>query len=128
MTRYFMLIPEAVSLVLQAGSMGNGGELSVLDMGAPVNITGMAETLIRLHGREPYKDIGIVFTGIRQGEKLFEELFYDPDHVDKTSHDKIFLSKMDEGKGLSSGDVKNILNEDMDEESLRRSIFSLSAI
>jgi FlaA1/EpsC-like NDP-sugar epimerase len=128
MTRYFMLIPEAVSLVLQAGSMGSGGELYVLDMGDPVNITEMAETLIRLHGRKPYKDIGIIFTGIRQGEKLFEELFYDPDHVDKTSHDKIFLSKMDEGRELSPGDVKNILNSDMNEESLRRSIFALSAM
>lgn len=92
MKRYFMLIPEAVSLVLQAGSMGNGGELFVLDMGEPVNIAEMAETLIRLHGYEPYRDIQIEFTGIRPGEKLYEELFYDPAHVEKTARDKIFLA------------------------------------
>jgi len=93
MKRYFMLIPEAVSLVLQAGTMGKGGELFVLDMGEPVNITEMAETLIRLHGYEPYKDIQIKFTGIRPGEKLYEELFYDPAHVDSTTNEKIFLTR-----------------------------------
>lgn len=96
MKRYFMLIPEAVSLVLQAGTMGQGGELFVLDMGEPVNITEMAETLIKLHGYEPYKDINIVFSGIRPGEKLYEELFYDPKHVDCTAHKKIFLTKFTE--------------------------------
>ncbi|NCC62469.1 MAG: polysaccharide biosynthesis protein, partial [Verrucomicrobiae bacterium] len=96
MQRYFMLIPEAVSLVLQAGAMGEGGELYVLDMGKPVKITEMAETLIRLHGYKPYKDIEIKFTGIRPGEKLCEELFYDPDHVESTSSDKIYLSKSTE--------------------------------
>lgn len=93
MQRYFMLIPEAVNLVLQAGALGDGGELFVLDMGNPVNITEMAETLIRLHGYEPYKDIEIKFTGIRPGEKLYEELFYDPVNVDTTRHEKIFRSK-----------------------------------
>jgi FlaA1/EpsC-like NDP-sugar epimerase len=127
MTRYFMLIPEAVSLVLQAGSMGSGGELYVLDMGDPVNITEMAETLIRLHGREPYKDIQIVYTGARPGEKLFEELFYDPDHVWRTSHDKIFLSRIDENKPLFSDDILNALGENLSEESVRRFIFTLGA-
>ncbi|MDO4559452.1 MAG: nucleoside-diphosphate sugar epimerase/dehydratase [bacterium] len=94
MKRYFMLITEAVSLVLQAGAMGEGGELFVLDMGEPVNISEMAETLIRLHGYEPHKDIQIQYTGIRPGEKLYEELFYDPGHVDLTSHAKIFKSKL----------------------------------
>lgn len=94
MVRYFMLIPEAVSLVLQAATMGKGGELFVLDMGEPVNITEMAETLIKLHGKEPYKDIDIQFAGIRPGEKLFEELFYDQSHVDTTAHKKIFRAKM----------------------------------
>ena len=94
MVRYFMLIPEAVSLVLQAATMGKGGELFVLDMGEPVNITEMAETLIKLHGKEPYKDIDIQFAGIRPGEKLFEELFYDQSHVDTTGHKKIFRAKM----------------------------------
>jgi FlaA1/EpsC-like NDP-sugar epimerase len=127
MTRYFMLIPEAVSLVLQAGYMGGGGELYVLDMGAPVNITEMAETLIRLHGREPYKDIQIVFTGVRPGEKLFEELFYDPDHVRHTSHDKIFLSRIDENKPLFSDDILNGFSESLSEESVRSFIFTLGA-
>jgi len=93
MKRYFMLIPEAVNLVLQAVTMGKGGELFVLDMGEPVNITEMAETLIRLHGYEPYRDIQIKFTGIRPGEKLYEELFYDPAHVDSTTNQKIFLTR-----------------------------------
>jgi FlaA1/EpsC-like NDP-sugar epimerase len=125
MRRYFMLIPEAVSLVLQAGSMGSGGELFVLDMGEPVNITEMAETLIRLHGHEPYRDIQIVFTGIRPGEKLFEELFYDPDHVDRTSHDKIFLSRIDDKKEFFADDILKVLDENLDEESVRGSIFTL---
>ncbi|MEG1642434.1 MAG: nucleoside-diphosphate sugar epimerase/dehydratase [Synergistaceae bacterium] len=94
MVRYFMLIPEAVSLVLQAATMGRGGELYVLDMGEPVNITEMAETLICLHGKEPYKDIDIEFSGIRPGEKLYEELFYDNTHVDTTTHTKIFKTKL----------------------------------
>ncbi|MDR3320976.1 MAG: polysaccharide biosynthesis protein [Synergistaceae bacterium] len=128
MTRYFMLIPEAVSLVLQAGFMGRGGELYMLDMGDPVNITEMAETLIRLHGREPYSDVQIVFTGIRPGEKLFEELFYDPDHVDRTGHDKIFLSGIDERGGLTIDEVLAILlDEGLDEKTVRDGIFSLAA-
>ena len=92
MKRYFMLIPEAVSLVIQAGAMGRGGELFVLDMGEPVVITEMAELLIRLYGCEPYRDIPIVFTGIRPGEKLEEELFYDPATVHPTQSPKIFAT------------------------------------
>ena len=94
MKRYFMLIPEAVSLVIQAGAMGHGGELFVLDMGEPVVITEMAELLIRLYGYEPWHDIPIVFTGIRPGEKLEEELFYDPASVQPTRHPKIFSTPM----------------------------------
>lgn len=92
MKRYFMLIPEAVSLVIQAGAMGHGGELFVLDMGEPVVIKEMAELLIRLYGYEPNQEIKIVFTGIRPGEKLEEELFYDPNKVKPTQHHKIFSS------------------------------------
>ncbi|MBQ8691684.1 MAG: polysaccharide biosynthesis protein, partial [Synergistaceae bacterium] len=92
MKRYFMLIPEAVSLVIQAGAIGCGGDLFVLDMGEQVVITEMAELLIRLYGYEPYKDIAITFTGIRPGEKLEEELFYDPNKVHPTKHHKIFSS------------------------------------
>jgi FlaA1/EpsC-like NDP-sugar epimerase len=110
MKRYFMLIPEAVSLVLQAGTMGKGGELFVLDMGEPVNITEMAETLIRLHGYEPYRDIQINFTGIRPGEKLYEELFYDPAHVDRTTNDKIFQSRNTEEKESLLPKVEELLD------------------
>ena len=94
MKRYFMLIPEAVSLVLQACTMGDGGELFVLDMGKPVKISEMAETLIRLHGYEPGKDIKIEYSGIRPGEKLYEELFYDPTHVETTLHEKIYRTRL----------------------------------
>ena len=89
-----MLIPEAVSLVVQAGAMGSGGELFVLDMGEPVVIAEMAELLIRLHGYEPHRDIPIVFTGIRPGEKLEEELFYDPSSVLPTTHPKVFRARL----------------------------------
>ena len=129
MKRYFMLIPEAVSLVLQAGTMGSGGELFVLDMGEPVNITEMAETLIKLHGHEPYKDIKIEFTGIRPGEKLYEELFYDPAHVDKTAHKKIFLTKMSAGESVDLiKEVANNMNGMYDKETVRSGIFKLAEI
>jgi FlaA1/EpsC-like NDP-sugar epimerase len=94
MKRYFMLIPEAVSLVIQAGAIGRGGELFVLDMGEPVMISEMADILIRLHGYEPGKDIPIVYTGVRPGEKLFEELFYDPGSVRPTEHPKVFAATL----------------------------------
>ncbi|MEF3254381.1 MAG: polysaccharide biosynthesis protein [Deferribacterales bacterium] len=92
-TRYFMTIPEAVQLVLQAGGMGKGGELFLLDMGEPVKIVKLAEEMIRLSNLEPYKDIDIVFTGLRPGEKLYEELLLDEEGAVKTSHDKIWISK-----------------------------------
>lgn len=127
MKRYFMLIPEAVSLVLQAGTMGTGhGELYVLDMGEPVNITEMAETLIRLHGLEPYKDIAIQFTGIRAGEKLYEELFYDQRYVDTTQHEKIFLTRLEPEREPLIHSVKNLLSvQDMTPQEFRRNIFDL---
>ena len=91
--RYFMTIPEAVSLVLQAGNMAKGSEIFVLDMGEPVKITTLAENLIRIYGYEPYTDIKIEFTGLRPGEKLFEELLMDEEGLTKTGHDKIFVGK-----------------------------------
>ena len=129
MKRYFMLIPEAVSLVLQAGSMGNGGELFVLDMGEPVNITQMAETLIKLHGYEPYKDIDIQFTGIRPGEKLYEELFYDTAHVSKTTSEKIYLGKFSAEKESLLPRVEKLLADSaggtLSEAELKAAIFQL---
>ena len=91
--RYFMTIPEAVSLVLQAGAYAEGGEIFVLDMGEPVKILDLAKNLIRLSGYEPEKDIKIVFTGLRPGEKLYEELLMDEEGILKTANDRIFIGK-----------------------------------
>ncbi len=94
-TRYFMTIPEASQLVVQAGGLAKGGEIFVLDMGEPVKIVSLAENLIRLSGLEPYKDIDIQFTGLRPGEKLYEELSLEEelDERRKTGNDKIFVTK-----------------------------------
>ncbi len=94
MKRYFMTIPEAVLLVLQAGSMGKGGEVFVLDMGEQAKIYDVACELIRLSGLEPHKDIPIVFTGIRPGEKLSEEVLTAEEGVEPTGHPKIFKAKI----------------------------------
>jgi FlaA1/EpsC-like NDP-sugar epimerase len=93
MRRYFMTIPEAVQLVLQAGSMGRGGEVFVLDMGEPVKIADLAADLIRLSGKEVGKDIEIRFSGTRPGEKLYEELFFDAEHATPTSHPKVLRAR-----------------------------------
>jgi FlaA1/EpsC-like NDP-sugar epimerase len=93
MKRYFMTIPEACQLILQAGAMGSGGEIFVLDMGEPVKIVDLARDLIKLNGLVPGEDIEIKFTGIRPGEKLFEELATDDEHADRTKHPKIFIGK-----------------------------------
>jgi FlaA1/EpsC-like NDP-sugar epimerase len=87
--RYFMTIPEASQLVLQTGCIGNGGEIFVLDMGEPVRIVDLAEELISLSGMTPYDDIDIVFTGLRPGEKLFEELLIEGEGIMPTTHHKI---------------------------------------
>jgi FlaA1/EpsC-like NDP-sugar epimerase len=91
--RFFMTIPEAVQLVIQAGSMGSGGELYLLNMGKPVKILHLAEELIRLSGKEPYEDIDITFTGLRPGEKLYEELLLDGEGVKPTTHEKICVAR-----------------------------------
>ncbi len=87
--RYFMTVSEAVQLVLQASTMGNGGEIFVLDMGEPIKVVDLARDLIRLSGLEPETDIQIVYTGLRPGEKLFEELKLDGEGIKPTSHEKI---------------------------------------
>lgn len=92
--RYFMTIREACQLVLQAGTMGKGGEIFVFDMGKPVRILDMAERMIKLCGLQPYKDINIEITGLREGEKLFEELLIDGETALPTYHPKILVSKM----------------------------------
>jgi len=91
-SRYFMTISEASQLIMQAAVLGSGGEIYVLDMGEPVKITYLAEQLIRLSGKEPGKDIQIVYTGLRPGEKLFEELFHELEPYEQTKHEKIFLA------------------------------------
>ena len=91
--RYFMTIPEAVSLVLQAGAYAKGGEIFVLDMGEPVKIDDMARNLIRLSGYEPDVDIPIVYTGLRPGEKMFEECLKEEEGLQKTANDLIFIGK-----------------------------------
>ena len=92
-TRFFMTIPEAVSLVLQAMSYAKGGEVFVLDMGEPVKIYDLAVSLIKLSGLEPNVDIEIKITGLRPGEKLYEELLMSEEGLTKTSHDKIFIGQ-----------------------------------
>jgi FlaA1/EpsC-like NDP-sugar epimerase len=94
MTRYFMTIPEASQLVLQAGTMGEGGEIFILDMGEPVRILDLARDVITLCGLKPYEDIDIIFTGTRPGEKLFEELQTNEEAMTKTRHPKIFIGKI----------------------------------
>ena len=89
--RYFMTIPEAVSLVLQAGTFAHGGEIFVLDMGKQVKIVTLAENLIKLMGYKPYVDIDIAFTGLRPGEKLYEELLMNEEGLQKTANEKIFI-------------------------------------
>ncbi|MBA2493591.1 MAG: polysaccharide biosynthesis protein [Acidobacteria bacterium] len=107
MTRYFMTIPEASQLVLQAGALGTGGEIFILNMGEPVKILDLAEDMIRLSGLQPYEDIDIVFTGIRQGEKLFEELEITGENLLNTTHPKIFIGKI---ATYSNEEVASMLN------------------
>lgn len=89
--RYFMTIPEAASLVLEAGTMSVGGEIFVLDMGEPVKILTLAENLIKMHGYEPYEEMKVEFCGLRQGEKLYEELLLSTENLKETYNKKIFI-------------------------------------
>jgi FlaA1/EpsC-like NDP-sugar epimerase len=127
-SRYFMTIPEACQLILQAASIGKGGEIFALDMGEPVRIRDLAEQMIRLAGKKPGSEIPIVYTGLRSGEKLFEELFHPLENYSATEHAKIFLAQYREvswellqallHKAAEAVDVFN-------EEELRRCVSSL---
>ena len=94
MRRYFMVTSEAVQLVLQAGAVGRGGEVLVLDMGEPVKIVDLAKDLIRFYGLEPDRDIPIIYTGLRPGEKLFEELLTAEEGTDSTAHERLYIARM----------------------------------
>lgn len=107
-TRYFMTIPEAAQLVLQAGAYAKGGEIFVLDMGEPVKIYDLAENLIKLSGFEPHKDITIEVTGLRPGEKLYEELLMSEEGLTETKHKKIFIGKPGD---FDLGDVRDKIDE-----------------
>ncbi len=92
MIRFFMTIPEACELVLEAGVMGEGGEIFVFDMGRQLRIEDVARKMIRLSGLEPEKDISIVYTGLRPGEKLYEELFSNSEKIQPTHHPKLMMA------------------------------------
>lgn len=108
-TRYFMTIPEAVQLVLQAAAMGRGGEVYVLDMGQPVRIVDLVKDMIELSGFQPDVDIPIMYTGLRPGEKLHEELFSSLEKPERTKHEKIYCA--DNGTNVRSGSFKQDLEE-----------------
>ena len=125
--RYFMTIPEAVSLVLQAGSYAKGGEIFVLDMGDPVRIDDLARNMIKLSGFEPDVDIKIEYTGLRPGEKLFEELLLNTEGIEKTPNDLIFIghpSKVSKQELLSHLEVLENA-EKMTQDELREEIHSI---
>ena len=105
-SRYFMTIPEACQLVLEAGAMGNGGEVFIFDMGKSIKILDLAKKMIRLSGLEPERDIRIVFTGIREGEKLYEELMTTSENTIPTHHPKILIGKV---KEYSYNEINNYI-------------------
>lgn len=129
MRRYFMTIPEAVQLVLQAGALGNGGELFVLDMGEPVKIVDLARDLIRLSGLEEGVDVEIKYTGLRPGEKLYEEVLFGDEDVGETSHSKVIRVLADEPSEDYEPRIRELIRlagaSDDDEQKLRAAIIEL---
>ena len=123
--RYFMTIPEAAQLVLEAGAMAGSSEVFVLDMGQPVKILDLAENLIKLSGYVPYVDIDIVETGLRPGEKLYEELLMKSDGLIKTTSSKIFIERQQEISQQEMDQKLEILRQALqrgDRESIRRAM------
>ena len=114
MERYFMSIPEAAQLIIQAGGLGEGGEVFVLDMGKPIRILDIAHELIRLSGYEPELDIPISFIGARPGEKKIEELTLDSEYIDKTAHEKIMIVNNSLDQTILTNISKKILNGELD--------------
>jgi FlaA1/EpsC-like NDP-sugar epimerase len=130
MTRYFMSIPEAAQLVMQAGAIGRGGEIFVLDMGEPVKIVDLAKDMIRLMGLKVGDDIDIVYTGLRPGEKIHEELVSHSEEIEKTLHDKIMLVKTSSVQWNSfRNKIDELLNEMdiLDSEKMRNILASMIA-
>jgi FlaA1/EpsC-like NDP-sugar epimerase len=109
--RYFMTIPEAVQLVLQAAALGQGGEVFLLDMGEPIQITQLATDLIELSGLEVGRDVDIVYTGLRPGEKLFEELFVEGEEYSPTRHEKIFVSHNGDPSAARKMNLEQVVKE-----------------
>ena len=127
-SRYFMTIPEACQLILQATAMGEGGETFALDMGEPVRIRDLAEQMIRLAGKQPGRDIAIVYTGLRPGEKLFEELFHPLENYASTAHPKIFRAAQREfSAALALAQIERgaHASAEFDEEALRACVAAL---
>lgn len=126
--RYFMTLPEASQLVIQAGALGRGGEVFVLDMGEPIKVLDLAEELIRLSGLEVGEDIEIKIVGLRPGEKLFEELLTEEERsgvLGDSGHEKIFIAKVEEVDGEKLGkDIKEleVLAKEMDSEGIVRKL------
>lgn len=124
-TRYFMTIPEAAQLILQAGALGEGGEIFILEMGTPVKIADMAQDLIRLSGKQPGRDIEIQFTGLREGEKLYEELITLDEGIVNTRHEKILVLRPN---GNGNGNGHHAGNHDAFRQWLDRELEELCAI
>jgi FlaA1/EpsC-like NDP-sugar epimerase len=109
MERYFMVTAEAVQLVLQASAVGEAGQVLVLDMGRPVRIVDLARDVIRFYGLEPDVDVPIVFSGIRPGEKLFEELLSAEEGTDATGHARLFVARLQEPRPGWAGEVDELV-------------------
>jgi FlaA1/EpsC-like NDP-sugar epimerase len=119
-TRFFMTIPEACQLVLEAGAMGKGGEIFVFDMGKSLKIVDLAYKMIQLSGLEPEKDIEVVYTGLRDGEKLYEELLSNYENSMPTYHHKIMISRTrEESYEMAQEKIENLINVAYDNDDLK---------